>query len=127
MSDFFKHEMVELQVNESRRSLEEGNPTEPGASPQALEMGSHDDDTRLRDEKIDRGFRQARQSLEASQYDDAINSLNEILQLSPGHELALQYKRGAVERRERALRISYHAELAEKLMASRDLSGARTQ
>ena len=82
-------------------------------------------EARRRAQRIDQVLRQAKEALQASQYDQAIALLDEALQLDPAHEKARQYRTLAVEQRERLRKISQHMERAERLVADADLQGAK--
>jgi serine/threonine-protein kinase len=141
VSDYFKHDMIEVYVQEGRRFLEEGNLTVAKESIQrALEIDSGHDvarslfdqvqeriEARRRAQRVEQVLRQAKEALQASQLDQAIALLDEVLQLDPAREEARQYKTLAVERRERAQKISQRMERAEKLAADADLKGAKKE
>lgn len=141
VSDYFKHDMIEVYVQEGRRFLEEGNLTVAKESIQrALEIDSSHDlarslfdqvqeqvEARRRAQRVEQVFRQAKEALQASQFEQAIALLDEVLELDPAREEARQYKTLAVERREREQKISQHMERAEKLAADRDLQGAKKE
>lgn len=139
--DLLKRERVEVYVKEGRRSMEAGNLTFAKESFQkVLEIDSSHDlakslleqveekiDTRRRTQKIDQSIRQAKEALQAGEFDKAIALLDEILQLSPEHEAAREYKRMAIERRDRTRKMSYHMARAEKLAADADLEAAKAE
>jgi len=82
---------------------------------------------RQRAQKIEQYMRHAQESLDSSQYAEALIFLDEILRLDPRHEAARQLKQTAVERHERDLRIARHLEKAEKCAAAGDLPGAKRE
>ncbi len=139
VSDYFKHDMIEMYVQEGRRHLESGNLTVAKESIQrALEIDSTREvakslfervqgqiEARRRAQRVDQVLRQAMEALHASRYDQAIAQLDEALQLDPAHEKARQYRTLAVEQRERLRKISQHMERAERLVADADLQGAQ--
>ncbi len=63
---------------------------------------------RQRAQKIEQYLRHAQESLDSSQFAEALIFLDEILRLDPRHEAAKQLKQAAVERHERDLRIARH-------------------
>jgi serine/threonine-protein kinase len=141
VSDYFKHDMIQVYVQEGRRHLEEGNLTVAKESIQrALEIDSSHDvarslfdqvqeqiEARRRAQRVEQVLRQAKEALQAAQFDQAIALLDEVLQLDPGREDARQYRTLAVERRDRVRKISQHLERAEKLAADADLQGAKKE
>jgi serine/threonine-protein kinase len=141
VSDYFKHDMIELYVQEGRRHLEEGNLTVAKESIQrALEIDSSHDvarslfdrvqgqiESRRRAQRVEQVLRQAKEALQATQFDQAIALLDEVLQLDPAREDARQYRTLAVERRDQVRKISQHMERAEKLTADADLQGAKKE
>jgi len=141
VSDYLKHDMIEVYVQEGRRFLEEGNLTVAKESIQrALEIDSSHDvarslfdqvqeriEARRRAQRVEQVLREAKEALQASQFDQAVALLDEVLQLDPAREEARQYKSLAVERRDRARKISQHIERAEKLAADADLQGAKEE
>ncbi|HXE74576.1 MAG TPA: serine/threonine-protein kinase [Candidatus Xenobia bacterium] len=82
---------------------------------------------RQRAQKIEQYMRHAQESLDSSQYAEALIFLDEVLRLDPRHEAARQLKQSAVERHERDLRIARHLERAEKCAAAGDLPGAKRE
>jgi len=139
VSDYFKHDMIEVYVQEGRRHLEEGNLTVAKESIQrALEIdGTHEVarslfdrvqgqiEARRRAQRVDHVLREAKEALQASQFDQAIALLDEALRLDPAREEARQYRTLAVQNRERFRKISQHMERAERLAADADLQGAK--
>jgi len=139
VSDYFKHDMIEVYVQEGRRHLEEGNLTVAKESIQrALEIDSAHEvarslfarvqgqiEARRRAQRVDQALRQAKEALQASQFDQAITLLDEALQLDPACEEARQYRTFAVENRDRLRKISRYMERAERLAADADLQGVK--
>ncbi len=140
-ADSLSRHMVEIYIQEGQRSLEEGNLTLAKESLQkVLEVDSNHDlaksllakvqekmYARQRGEKISQSFRQAKEALQAEQFDEAIAHLDEVLRLEPGHAEAQQSKQMAVDRRDRVRKISRHMARAEKLITDGDLPGAKAQ
>jgi serine/threonine-protein kinase len=141
VSDYFKHEMIEVYVQEGRRYLDEGNLTIAKESIQrALEIdSSHDVARSLFDQvekriasrrlaqRVEQLLRQAKEALQENAFDQGITLLDEILQLDPAHQKAQQYRTLAVERRDRAREISQRMERAEKLATDADLEGVKRE
>jgi len=141
VSDYFKHDMIEVYVQEGRRHLEEGNLTVAKESIQrALEIDSSHDvarslfdqvqgqiEARRRAQRVEQIFRQAKEVLQAGQFDEAVRLLDEVLQLDPSHTEAPQYRKRAVDGRERRRKIRQHMDRAERLIADADLKGAKNE
>jgi eukaryotic-like serine/threonine-protein kinase len=141
VSDFFRDHQVRIYVEEGRRSLDEGNLTVAREALQkALQIDSGHDlaknllkevqeqiSARRRAQEIDQHLRQAKQALQAEQFDEAIALLDRIQQLEPGHQSALEYRRLAVERRDRLQKIRLHMERAGKFAIDADLKSAKAE
>jgi serine/threonine protein kinase len=140
-SDFLKHHMLEVYVDEGQRLMGEGKLTFARESLQkALQIDSHHDmarsmlsrvqeelETRQRQEKIDQGMSRAQQSLDAGSYDEALDLLEEVLRLDPGHAQALEDRKFALAQRERQQLLAKHLEQAEELATAGDLAGTKTE
>ncbi len=141
LADHLKHDMVDVYLEQGQRSLAERNLTLAKESLQkVLEIDSTHDlargllnqvvdqiRTRQRTQKIDQSLRQAKEALQAEQYDDALTALEELLRLDPTHHEAQQYQQMAVERRDRIQKIRRHMERADKLAAEADFHSAKTE
>ncbi len=141
VADYLRKHMVTFYVEEGKRSIEEGNFTFAKESLQrVLEIDSNHNVAksllskvqeqiyaRQRVQKVEQTLRHAKEALQAEQYDEAIHVLDEILRLDSSHEEAIQYKKLAVEQRNRIQKVHRHMETAEKLMADADLQGAKGQ
>lgn len=141
VADYLRKHMVTFYVEEGKRSIDEGNLTFAKESLQrVLEIDSNHNVaksllgkvqeqiySRQRVQKVEQTLRQAKEALQAEQYDEAILVLDEILRLDSSHEEAIQYKKLAVEQRNRIQKVHRHMETAEKLMADADLQGAKRQ
>ena len=141
VADFLRRHMVDIYLEQGRRSIEAGNLTIAKESLQkALEIDSnHDmaktllvqvqDEIRLRQraQKSEQLLRQAKEALQEAHYDEALSALGKILRFDPEHEEALRYKQFATEQAERSQKISQHMGRAEKLIGDADLQGAKTE
>lgn len=141
VADYLRRHMVTFYIEQGKRSIEEGNLTFAKESLQrVLEIDSNHNvaksllgkvqeqiHSRQRVPKVEQTLRQAKEAMQAEQYDEAVVVLDEILRRDPAHEEAKQYKQSAVEQRDRSRKIQCHMETAEKLMADADLAGAKTQ
>jgi serine/threonine protein kinase len=141
VADYLKRHMVEVYLEQGRRSIEAGNLTIAKESLQkALEIDSNHDLAKsllgqVQDEihnrqlaqKTEQLLRQAKEALQEAHYDEALSALDKILRLDPKHEEALRYKQFATERADRSRKINRHMGRAEKLVADADLQGAKTE
>jgi serine/threonine-protein kinase len=141
VADYLKRHMVEVYLEQGRRSIEAGNLTIAKESLQkALEIDSNHDlaksllgqvqnEIRNRQlaQKTEQLLRQAKETLQEEHYDEALSALDKILRLDPEHAEALRYKQFATERADRSQKISRHMGRAEKLVADADLQGAKTE
>ncbi len=140
-ADYLKRHIIELYVDEGQRFMGEGKLSHARESFQkALEIDSHHDlarrmlfhvqeqiKTRQKQEKIDLSLQWAEQALQAKLYNDALDALEEVLRLDPGHAQAQQDKKFALAQRERQQQLAKHLEQAEELAAAGDLAGTQTE
>ncbi len=139
--DSLKHNALDVYLQQGQRSLQEGNFTLAKESLQkALEIDSTHQlaqsllaqvrdgiQSRQRAQKIHSSLHQAREALQAQQYEDAIALADEVLRLDPKHEEGQKYKHLAVEERDRAEKILRHLERGEKLVAEADFQRAKAE
>ena len=139
--DNLKHDTVDVYLEQGQRSLREGDLTLAKECLQkALEIDSTHQvaksllaqvrdgiQARQRAQKIQSSLRQAKEALQAEQYEDAIALADEALRLEPTHEEAQQYRQLAVDGRERAEKIRRHLERGEKLAAEADFQRAKAE
>jgi serine/threonine protein kinase len=83
--------------------------------------------SRQRTQKIEHNLRQAKEALEAEQFDDAIGLLEEALRLDPGNQEAQKYKQLVIQQRDRTEKIRRHVERAEKLAAEANFQQAKAE
>lgn len=141
VADFLRRHMVEVYLEQGRRSIEAGNLTIAKESLQkALEIDSNHNlaktllgqvqdeiRDRQRAQKSEQLLRQAKEALQEEHYDEALSALEKILRFDPQHEEALRYKQFATERADRNREVTLHMGRAEKLIADADLQAARAE
>ncbi len=141
VADFLRRHMVDVYLEQGRRSIEAGNLTIAKESLQkALEIDSNHNMAktllvqvqdeirdRQRAQKSDKLLRQAKEALQEANYDEALSALGKILRFDPENEEALRYKQYATEQAERSQKIGRHMARAEKLTNDADLQGAKTE
>lgn len=141
VADSLKRQMVDVYLKQGERFKEEQNFTLAKESLQkVLEIDSNHDlartlldqvkeqiYSRQRGQKIVQLLRQAKEALQSEDYDEALPTLDEILQLDPEHAEARQYKQQAVESRERKQKIARHMERAEKFVSDVDFQAAKAE
>jgi eukaryotic-like serine/threonine-protein kinase len=141
IADSLKRETVDVYLEQGQRSLKHGDFTIAKESLQkVLEIDSTHQlaksllaqvrdsiQARQRGQKIEQNLAQAKEAVQAEQYEDAIALLEEALRLEPAHEEALKVKNAAVQMRDRAEKIRRFMERAEKLSAEADFHRAKTE
>jgi tetratricopeptide (TPR) repeat protein len=141
IADGVKRNTMDVYLEQGKRSLQAGDFTVAKESLQkVLEIDSSHQlaqgllaevrermQARQRALKLEGNIRQAKEALQAEQYEDAIGLLEEALRLDPHHEEALKCKKLAVEHRERSEKIRRHLERAEKLAAKADFQQATSE
>lgn len=141
IADSLRRDMVEIYLKQGQASFEQHNLTvakeslqkvleidsSHGLAKSLLEQVQKELYTRQRTQKVEQSLRQAKEALQAEQYEDALHVLEEILRVDPKHEEAQQYKQMAVERRDRGQKVARHLERAEKLAADTDFQAAKTE
>jgi len=141
VADSLRRDMVEVYLQQGQLSLQDGNLALAKESLQkVLEIDSSHElakgllarvqgsiSARERTQRMEQLLSQAREALEAEQYEETITSLEELLRLEPAHEEAQKYKQLAVQQRDRAEKIRRHLERAEKLAGGADYQRAKAE
>jgi eukaryotic-like serine/threonine-protein kinase len=141
IAESLKRNTMDVYLEQGKHSLQAGDFTVAKESLQkVLEIDSNHQvaqnllaevrermQTRLRVQKLESNILQAKEALQAEQYEDAIAMFEEVLRLDPHHEEALKCKNLAVERRDRAQKIRRHLERAEQLAAAANFQQAKTE
>ena len=141
IADGLKRNTMEVYLEQGRHSLEAGEFTVAKESLQkVLEIDSSHQlaqsllaevrermQARQRVQKLESSILQAKEALQAEQFEDAIGLFEEVLRLDPSHEEALKCKKVAVERRDQSEKIRRHFERAEKLTAAADFQRAKSE
>jgi len=78
-------------------------------------------------EKIQLFLRNANESLQAEQFDEAISWFDQVLRLEPDSTQVLSAKQSAVDRRDRVQKLRQHLEAAETRIEARDYPAARQE
>ena len=139
IADNLKRDTVDVFLQQGQRCLQQGDLTIAKESLQkVLEIDSSHElaksllaqvreriQSRQRMQKVEHDLGQAKEALQAEQYEDAVSLLEEVLRLDSGNEEAKQCKQLAVERRDRSEKIRRHLERAEKLAAQADFQRAK--
>ena len=139
IADNLKRETVDVFLQQGQRCLQQGDLTVAKESLQkVLEIDSSHElaksllaqareriQSRQRMQKVEHNLGQAKEALQAEQYEDAVSLLEEVLRLDSGNEEAKQCKQLAVERRDRSEKIRRHLERAGKLAAEADFQRAK--
>jgi serine/threonine-protein kinase len=76
-------------------------------------------------EKIQLFLRNANESLQADQFDEALNWFDQVLRLEPNSTQVLSAKQSALERRDRAQKVLQHFEAAEARILQGDYAAAK--
>ncbi len=141
IADSLKRETIDVFLQQGERSLHQGDFTIAKESLQkVLEIDSSHQlaksllaqvreriQSRQRAQKVEHNLGQAKEALQAEQYEDALSLFEEVLRLDPGNEEAKQCKQLAVERRDRSEKIRRHLERSEKLSAEADFQRAKAE
>lgn len=141
VADSMSRDMVEIYVREGQKSFAEGNLTLAKESLQrVLEVDSDHNLAKglldqvqgailakQRQQKIEQDLNHAREAVEAQQFDEALECLDEILRVDAAHAEAQQLKQFALDWRERMRKIHQHLKRAEQFQAEANFAGARTQ
>ncbi len=141
IADSLKRETIDVFLQQGERSLHQGDFTIAKESLQkVLEIDSSHQlaksllaqvreriQSRQRAQKVEHNLGQAKEGLQAEQYEDALSLFEEVLRLDPGNEEAKQCKQLAVERRDRSEKIRRHLERSEKLSAEADFQRAKAE
>ncbi|MGH9787167.1 MAG: protein kinase domain-containing protein, partial [Candidatus Acidiferrales bacterium] len=78
-------------------------------------------------EKISLFLRNANESLQAEQYDEAISWFDQVLRLEPAHAEAVQNRQVALETRDRIQKVRQHLEAADAHADARDFRAAKKE
>jgi len=141
IADALKRNTMDVYLEQGKHSLQVGNFTVAKESLQkVLEIDSNHQvaqnllaevrermQSRQRVQKVEGNVVQAKEALQAEQYEDAMVLLDEVLRLEPRHEEALELKKSAVEQRDRSAKIRRHLERADKLAAEADFQKAKIE
>jgi serine/threonine-protein kinase len=141
IGDSLKRDTIDVFLQQGQRSLRQGDFTIAKESLQkVLEIDSSHQlaksllaqvreqiQSRQRAQKVDHNLGQAKEALQAEQYEDALSLFEEVLRLDPGNKEAKQCKQLAVERRDRSEKVRRHLERAEKLAAEADFQRAKAE
>jgi Flp pilus assembly protein TadD len=141
IADSLKRDTVDVYLQQGQRSFQQGDFTIAKDSLQkVLEIDSSHQlaksllaqvrdsiQARQRAQKIEQNLSQAKEAIQAEQYEDAISLLDDALRLEPTHDEVQKCKRIAVEHRDRAAKIRRHMERAEKLAAEADFQSAKAE
>ena len=139
IADNLKRDTVDVFLQQGQRCLQQDDLTIAKESLQkVLEIDSSHElaksllaqvreriQSRQRMQKVEHDLGQAKEALQAEQYEDAVSLLEEVLCLDSGNEEAKQCKQLAVERRDRSEKIRRHLERAGKLAAQADFQRAK--
>jgi len=141
IADGLRRETIDVHLQQGQGSLQAGDLTVAKESLQrVLEIDSSHQlaksllaevrqriQARQREEGVESHLRQAKEALEAEQYEDAIGALDEVLRLDSKHQEALKRRKIAVEKRDRAANIRRHLERAENLAGQTDFQHAKEE